>query len=185
MKKPELTGVLSPILLGGIFIASFFAKFAARFDKIKVIRIAFAIIFVCIGIRLITRDASIPVMIAAQVGIGISTGFVSVFLIPLFMDCIEYGEYKTKVRSEALTFSAVTAQNKIGLGVGTAMLGFILNVGGYKAGTSAQSGAVLNVLFGVHLIPFLIASIISFILLCFYKLNAEKMEEIMRLKSAK
>ena len=55
-------------------------------------------------------------------------------------DTIDYGEWKTGYRTEGLVNSACSFGYKIGNGVGSALLGLILEVGGY-----ANSGAIFYI----------------------------------------
>lgn len=55
-------------------------------------------------------------------------------------DTIDYGEWKTGYRTEGLVNSACSFGYKIGNGVGSALLGLILEVGG-----CANSGAILYI----------------------------------------
>ncbi len=54
-------------------------------------------------------------------------------------DTIDYGEWKTGYRTEGLVNSACSFGYKIGNGIGSALLGWILELGGYVGQAAAQS----------------------------------------------
>lgn len=61
----------------------------------------------------------------------------------LVPDVVEYGYWKYGVRSEGLISSAQSIGSKVGIGLGSALTGWILAAVGYMPGTEA-SGAVIN-----------------------------------------
>ena len=58
-------------------------------------------------------------------------------------DTIDYGEWKTGVRTEGLVNSACSFGYKIGNGIGSALLGLILEIGGYVGEAAAQTASAL------------------------------------------
>ena len=58
-------------------------------------------------------------------------------------DTIDYGEWKTGYRTEGLVNSACSFGYKIGNGIGSAMLGLILEIGGYVGEAAVQSASAL------------------------------------------
>ena len=88
-------------------------------------------------------------------------------------DTIEYGEWKHGVRSEGLTFGAVSLATKVSVGLGGAAVGWILSLGGYVAGAAEQSASTLFAikLMFLHL-PFLMFVIMGLILWV-YRLDKE------------
>ena len=59
-------------------------------------------------------------------------------------DTIDYGEWKTGYRTEGLVNSACSFGYKIGNGIGSALLGVILEVGGYVGNAAAQTASALT-----------------------------------------
>jgi GPH family glycoside/pentoside/hexuronide:cation symporter len=180
LKKPELASMLMPVIYVGALAAGILAKPLARFDKVKMCKIAFLIIIAGILVRFITRDAFLPLMIGGELAVGIGSGLFNVYVIAMLFDCAEFGYNKTKVRNDGLIISSMTFQLKIGQGLGGALLGFWLEFGGYVGGAEVQSDSAVSALFNSHLLPFLIVAAISFVLLYFYKLNDKRMETIVQ-----
>ena len=88
-------------------------------------------------------------------------------------DTIEYGEWKTGIRTEGLINSAASFGQKIGNGLSQAIFGVILSMGGYVGGVSIQSeGALQAIKFGYIYLP-IILTVVQIVLLSFYKLDKE------------
>ena len=59
-------------------------------------------------------------------------------------DTIDYGEWKTGCRTEGLVNSACSFGYKIGNGIGSALLGLILEIGGYVGTAAVQTESALT-----------------------------------------
>jgi GPH family glycoside/pentoside/hexuronide:cation symporter len=88
-------------------------------------------------------------------------------------DTIEYGEWKSGVRTEGLVYGAAAFGTKLGTGLGAALIGWTLGMGGYVGGVAIQPpAAVLAIKYLFLQIP-LALLVVQFILLLFYKLDKE------------
>ncbi len=74
-------------------------------------------------------------------GIGNSCGGATMWA--MVSDTIDYGEWKTGVRTEGLVNSACSFGYKIGNGIGSALLGLILELGGYVGEAAVQSASAI------------------------------------------
>lgn len=167
----ELVGLLSlatmvPLFVGMFFVSPFIKKFGKRNSMI------FGQIVILIGVLLILVNPS-SLLIVLISGVIKSVGSVPVVgtQFALLADTIEYGEWKSGVRTEGLIYSAGSFGAKVGTGVGTALIGWILTWGGYIGGKAVQADSAI---FSIHLlfiyIPIAIV-IIKIVLLTFYKLD--------------
>ncbi|WP_448852129.1 glycoside-pentoside-hexuronide (GPH):cation symporter [Corynebacterium sp. 335C] len=59
-------------------------------------------------------------------------------------DTVEYGEYKTGIRTEGATYAAFSFTRKVGQGIGMAMAGWVLALAGYVQPTEAQKAEGLS-----------------------------------------
>lgn len=59
-------------------------------------------------------------------------------------DVVEYGEWKTGVRTEGLIFSGTSVGQKVGQGIGGAVVAVMLSIGGYVGGASVQSQSAIS-----------------------------------------
>ncbi len=53
------------------------------------------------------------------------------YFFAILADTVEYGEWKTGLRTEGVVYSAGSFGSKVGIGLGTAMVGWGLGAGGY------------------------------------------------------
>jgi GPH family glycoside/pentoside/hexuronide:cation symporter len=56
-------------------------------------------------------------------------------------DAIEYGDWKLGIRAGGFVFGTMALVTKVAIGVGNAMVGFILGLTGYVAGATVQTHA--------------------------------------------
>lgn len=68
------------------------------------------------------------------------------FALPMAMtaDIVDYNEYKTGFRSIGLINSGSSVGAKIGIGLGSAMTGFILAIAGYDGAAAVQTGTAIS-----------------------------------------
>lgn len=100
-------------------------------------------------------------------------------LFAMIADTIEYGQWKTGIRIEGLTYSASSFGNKLGNGIGTAILGITLSLGGYVARETVGNGPTgqsASTLLGIRFLfigmPLILLSIMV-VLLLLYRLDQE------------
>lgn len=88
-------------------------------------------------------------------------------------DTIEYGEWKTGLRMEGLIMSAASFGQKVGTGIGLAIMGWLLAWGNYVGNAATQSQEALHVITFMFIqLPLCIyAAIIA--IMYFYKLDRE------------
>jgi len=102
-------------------------------------------------------------------GLGSAGFLVSAFA--MLGDTVEYGQWKHGIRIEGLTFAAEGFAEKVGTGLGGAVLGAILGVGGYIGGQATQSAsAILAMKVSFAYAPIVIA-VFTAVLLYFYDLD--------------
>lgn len=92
-------------------------------------------------------------------------------------DSVEYGEWKTGVRSEGLVFSAQSFGCKVGMGLGNALIGALLDWGKYDGTLEVQPSSAIMVLKGLYIVMPVIVAILQMFLMIPY--TAEKEYDIM------
>ena len=88
-------------------------------------------------------------------------------------DSVEYGEWKTGIRTEGMTFSIVTFGQKIGTGIGAAMTGWLLSFSKYVPQAKVQSAATMNAILGMMVWVPVILCVAQIVLLWRYHLDRE------------
>lgn len=124
-------------------------------------------------VLLVLMGASIFGIYASSIIRGIGSAFSGAVMWAMVSDTVDYGEWKTGLRMEGLTNSASSFGYKVGNGLGSAVLGGILALGGYVGTATTQSVQAMtsiNLVFWV--LPILI-NIVILIILYFYRLDNE------------
>ena len=141
-----------------IFTCSWFAKKLGR-GNTAILSLGIQIIINIF--RFVTKDANGYVMLGCM---GISGVFGAMFLMmhmPCLMDSIDYGEWKTGVRSDGLLMSANSLGNKIGAAIGGSAVGYLLAFTGYDKNLQVQPAAVVENVRGLTLItPIVVQAIV-------------------------
>ncbi|NVM98810.1 glucuronide transporter [Arthrobacter sp. SDTb3-6] len=106
------------------------------------------------------------------------TLLVSMLVWALEADTVEYGEWKTGVRTEGITYALFSFTRKTGQAVGGALAAFALAWGGYTAGAGQQSAhALLGIRAGAGLLPMVFA-ILAILVMVIYPLTDARHKEI-------
>lgn len=104
---------------------------------------------------------------------GIGLGAAGGMAFGMVADTLEYGEWKTGVKTVGMGNAAISAAQKLGLGIGQVVLGLILNAGGYKGDAQVQTAsAKAAISFLYNWLP-VILIVVTFAIMLFYRLDKE------------
>ena len=164
-----INGIFNIVQICGMF---FIAMLVKRFGKRNVF--AIGLVFDIIGMLVLNfSGGSLAIIIVSSVIRGIGNACGGATMWAMVSDTIDYGEWKTGYRTEGLVNSACSFGYKIGNGVGSALLGLILEVGGYAGEKAVQSASAL---FSIEIcfvwIP-IVVYILGLIIMKFYHLDRE------------
>ncbi len=164
-----LMAALMAATLGGMFLL---APLIKRFGKRNTALAGTAV--TVIGQLLLFYDPhSFMIVLAAMAVKGLGGSALMGTFYAMVADTIEYGEWKSGVRTEGLVYGAASFGAKLGTGLGAALIGWTLGMGGYIGGVAIQPhAAVLAIKYLFLQIP-LALLVAQFILLLFYKLDKE------------
>lgn len=122
-------------------------------------------------IPLIDKSNSLFIILATVVR---SIGFcgIGATMFAFLADTIDYGEWKTGLRIEGILFSAGTLGQTLGMGLGTASVGWILGAFGFISGGKVEQPAqVIDMIeFLFIFFPFILA-LLNMIIMYFYRLD--------------
>ena len=119
------------------------------------------------------------VMVLIGTGVrGFGTGLASTLTAVMLGDTIDYGEWKSGIRTDGLVYSASTFGTKVGNGLATASLGWALAIGSIDASLAVQAAPALNSIKFVFTVLPMIASILAVVLNLIYDLD-KKMPQIL------
>ena len=118
---------------------------------------------------------SIPVMIACNALKGIGLGMSGGMALGMVADTITYGQLKSGINTVGMGNAGVSAAQKLGMGLGTAVLGWVLSAAGFDGALSAaeQPGAVVTAISFLYTwLPMIMCLVVLVIMIFFY--NIEK-----------
>ncbi|BCW61551.1 glucuronide transporter [Arthrobacter sp. StoSoilB22] len=95
---------------------------------------------------------------------------VNIVVWALEADTVEYGEWKTGVRTEGITYALFSFTRKTGQAVGGALAAYCLAVGGYKSGAAQSAEAMQGIQFAAGALP-AIMTILAIAVMAKYKLT--------------
>ncbi|MBE5997660.1 MAG: MFS transporter [Lachnospiraceae bacterium] len=110
---------------------------------------------------------------------GAAQGLNNSVVMGMLSDTVEYGEWKSGVRTQAVTVSASMVGLKLGSGIGTALTGVILSSAGYDGALAVQPASALTSINFLFVYVPLIIYIIQLILSLIYKLD-NQMPQILK-----
>ena len=164
-----INGIYNAIQIIGMFLI---AKLVKKYGKRNVFSLG--LILAAVGMLILEfGGGSIPVIIITSLIRGIGNACGGATMWAMVSDTIDYGEWKTGYRTEGLVNSACSFGYKIGNGIGSALLGLILEIGGYVGTASVQTAsAVTSIRICFVWIPIVVFAG-CFIILRFYRLDDE------------
>ncbi len=115
----------------------------AKFGKWKMM-ITGAVLMIIGSLVVGAAGASIPLVMTGLVIKGIGMGPIMSGIFAMTADVVDYGEWKTGVRSEGLVNSCTSFGMKVGIGIGSALGTWIIALGGYDGMAEVQTETAIN-----------------------------------------
>ena len=169
----SLVGTFSVALQATQIICMFFiAGFVKKFGKRNVLMTGAAVMIVGYGIMGLASE-NLTLLIAGCILRGVGNAGISACMFAMVTDTIEYGEWKTGIRTEGLINSAASFGQKIGNGLSSVLLGAILSIGGYVGTAASQSASAITAIRTSYIYVPIILTVIQIIVLFFYRLDEE------------
>ena len=137
--------------------------FTKKFGKIKALFTGF--LFYAAGLVFeIAGPVDLPMIYTGLVLQGIGHAALYSCLFAIVGDVVDYSEWKDGIREEGLTYSVTSFGQKIGTGLGTAALGWILAAGHYDGTLAVQSASAIFAIKSLFLyLPFVITIVVLII----------------------
>lgn len=157
-----------------MFATPFFMK---KFGK----RPIYAAGFLCMTIGFIGFGfvgSSVPLMIVCNAIKGLGLGMAGGMAMGMVADAILYGQLKTGINAVGMGNAGTSAAQKIGLGFGQAIFGWVLSGAGFNPALDAQGIAqpetvITAIKFMYNYIPALICGLIFIMIAVFFNLDKE------------
>ena len=171
--NPDLVGTFSVAFQATQIVCMFFiAWFVKRFGKRNVL-MAGSVIFI-IGYAIMGIGAeNLVILLAGCMLRGVGNAGISACMFAMVTDTIEYGEWKTGIRTEGLINSAASFGQKIGNGISLLLVGAVLSIGGYVGTAASQPASAFIAIRSCYIYIPIILTIIQIIVLTFYHLDRE------------
>lgn len=120
---------------------------------------------------------NLPLLIALNIFAAFVAGPTPAIVWSFYADTADYGEWRFGRRSTGLVFSAAVLAQKVGLAIGTAMLGWLLGHYGYVANAVQTPRALLGIHVVFALLPGVFA-LLSGLAIFFYRLDDRTVKQI-------
>jgi Na+/melibiose symporter-like transporter len=149
-----------------------------RIGKAKGFMLGSVIVAVFYGARYwFPASNGVPIFITVSLIAGFGQMICAITQWGMLPDCVEYGHWKTGVRSEGLPFAFFSFMQKLGMAVAGALATWVLSLVGYEANKeqSAEAIAAIEYLFNLFPAGF---SVLCLIALFFYKIDGELFSRI-------
>lgn len=135
-----INGIFNVVQILGMF---FIAMLVKRLGKRNVFSIG--LVLDLVGMLMLNYSGgAMAVIVSSSVVRGLGNACGGATMWAMVSDTIDYGEWKTGYRTEGLVNSACSFGYKIGNGVGSALLGLILELGGYTGQAAVQTESALG-----------------------------------------
>ena len=123
-------------------------------------------------------DFSKPLMIACNVLKGLGLGMSGGMAMGMVADAILYGQLKTGINAVGMGNAGTSAAQKLGLGLGQAIFGWVLSGAGFDASLDAQGIAqpetvITAIKFMYNYIPMIMCAVIFVMMLVFFNLERD------------
>ena len=174
-----INGIFNVVQILAMF---FIAMLVKRLGKRNVF--AIGLVLDIIGMLLLNFvGGSMAGIVVSSVIRGIGNACGGATMWAMVSDTIDYGEWKTGYRTEGLVNSACSFGYKIGNGIGSALLGMILEIGGYVGDAAVQSASALRSIEVCFVWIPIAVYVCGLIIMKFWKLDKEFPQIIADLKA--
>ncbi|MBN1466079.1 MFS transporter, partial [candidate division KSB1 bacterium] len=123
------------------------------------------------------KPDQIELLFLFQALASFSMGPLSVLQWSIYTDTADYGEWKFSHRATGLLMAASLFALKLGLALGSAILGWLMNAYGFVANVAQSELSLTGIRMVMSVYP-AIAAICAIVIMIFYPLTNKKMEEI-------
>lgn len=156
--------VASALLILNVFYLATVPRIVAKISKVTTVKIGLSVTAVSCLIRLIMpRNLFILAITNLTAMAGIQT--LGCMKAMLNIDCITYGKWKNGEGIEAAYSTVNSLSDKLGLGIGSMLLGFVLELGGFNGALATQSASAV---FSIKMLYTLIPAVLAVIAIIFF-----------------
>ncbi|MDM3872213.1 glycoside-pentoside-hexuronide (GPH):cation symporter [Porticoccus sp. W117] len=179
LSEESLSGLfLASIIAGQMLSLPLWVKMSARFEKKVALKSGHALLFLSSGLFFILAENSTILLILAFLA-GVANGAIYMLIWSLLADVVDFQHYHSKIRNEAIVFAFSIMIMKVGLGVGSVILGWILDVIGYNPGEKISEQVTSNMALFICLIT-AVGSLLCYMILSKYRIDRKMQKKMAR-----
>lgn len=143
-----------------------------KFGKGNTFRLGTIILILSLALRAVV-GANPSMQIILGIGYGIGTGMAQSEILGLLADTVEYGLWKNGVRIVGSAFAVMSFAAKIGNGVGSSVVGWMIEWSGYDPNAAVQGNEAIFAINTCFIYLPLICAVLMLVVMSFYKLDKE------------
>ena len=166
----SLASIASLSMLAIIVVILITPVLSKKFGFVNVMRVTTLIGMVGYLVRLIAPRSLLLIVVS---GIFAMLGFYTMFAFAntFVIDCMDYGEWKTGVRSEGTVACAQSVTAKIGTAIGMGLLGVLMGMTGYNGALTVQPDSANTMIIMLYSLIPAVFCLFQYILLRIYDLD--------------
>ncbi|SHE24803.1 MFS transporter [Actinomyces glycerinitolerans] len=168
----NLMPTLSVLTYLSVIVIALVPRLNKRYSK-RSIFAAGLIAAIIARVIIMAVPSNVVVLYAGMIINGLSTGCGLALMYTMAADCIDYGECRNGTRAQGVTYSLSSMLEGIATGVGGALVGYVLNWGGYVADAEAQTASAMISINSIFLYIPIACCAIMLIALAFYNLDSK------------
>lgn len=153
--------------------------FTARFSRRTLMIVLTVLNALGIGACYFVDPHNLPLLYALNIFASFAAGPTPAIVWSLYADTADFGEWKFGRRATGLIFSATVFVQKVGLAVGSAMIGWLLSYYGFVANATQTPRVVHGIVLLFSLLPGTLA-LLAGLAIFFYKLDEPQVKQIER-----
>ena len=182
----EYQGLILGVSSGASFLSlPFWAYLALKIGKRKTWLISMTIAFIGLLLFFYYPIASLNELLILLALIGVGNGAGGVLFWSMLPDTVEYGEWKSGIRTESSLYGFMTFAQKSSIAVAALILGFLLSGIGFEPNQIQSEETISGMKFMMSWIP-ICGIIISLVLMYFYPISTKFHGELLqRIKERK
>lgn len=145
-----------------------------------------AICIIVGSLVVIVAPTSVPVIFGGSLLRGAGLSFEYAMMYTMVADVVEYGQWKTGIRTPSLIQSAVTSGQKFGSGICSAAIGIIMSWSGYDGTMKVLDTMAMDTIYNLFVYGMAATGVFIIIVLCFYQLDKNyhaMMEDLIKRES--
>ncbi len=176
----EYQGLILGVSSGASFLSlPFWAYLALKIGKRETWLISMTIAFIGLLLFFYYPIASLNELLILLALIGVGNGAGGVLFWSMLPDTVEYGEWKSGIRTESSLYGFMTFAQKSSIAVAALILGFLLSGIGFEPNQIQSEETIFGMKFMMSWIP-ICGIIISLVLMYFYPISTKFHDELLQ-----